>query len=266
MTPQFRDPTRCRARALLLGERLDLRSFPIADCLSTTPLTLHAGPGGGIAVLFRYGVVVLFGTEVDEEAAFLERLRPLVTNPYAQPETDGLEVRCGTSTGVQGGVVSVDSLALENLQVIADALSKSLVLSLYENRIQGEFDRIEPLSRELAQRGSIGGGSQRLLSKIGALMLIEHRMVGRAEIGDKPETLWEHPRLGSLYASLEDEYELHERQSAIERKLRVISETAHTLAEILDKRQLHRMEWYVIGLIAMEILINLLEFTGVLHR
>jgi uncharacterized Rmd1/YagE family protein len=266
MNLEFRDPQRCTARALLLAERLDLRSFSIADCLSTTPLTLRVGGQGGVAVLFRYGVVVFFGVEDAAVAEFTARLQSLLTNPYPAPETDSLEIRCGGGTGVQSGVVSLDSLSLESLQVVADALSKSLVLSLYENRIKTEFDRIEPLSRQLAQTGSVGGGARQLLSKIGALMLIEHRMVGRAEIGDKPETLWEHPRLGALYASLEDEFELHERQSALDRKLKLIADTAHTLAEVWDKKQLHRMEWYVIGLIAMEIVINLLEFTGVMHR
>lgn len=49
-----------KARALLLGDRLDLKTFKIADCLATTPLTLGVDTDGGVAVLFRYGVVVFF--------------------------------------------------------------------------------------------------------------------------------------------------------------------------------------------------------------
>jgi required for meiotic nuclear division protein 1 len=91
------------------------------------------------------------------------------------------------------------------------------------------------------------------------MLLIEHRMVGRAEIGDKPEILWDHPHLGGLYASMEDEFELQERQSALDRKLGLISDTAQTLADVWDNKQLHKLEWYIIGLIVFEIFISLFE-------
>lgn len=255
--------TEIKARALLLGDRLELKSFKIADCLATTPLTLEVSADGGIAVLFRYGVVVFFGVRPLDEVNFISSLKPLLTNPYETPETEDLDLHCNArTTGVQSGAVSLDGVSLEKLQVIADALSKSLVLSLYEKKVAGEFDKIEPLAQELAARGKVSAGSRELLSKIGGMLLIEHRMVGRAEIGDKPETLWEHPSLGSLYAGLEDEFELIERQAALERKLGLISDTARTLAEVWDNKQLHKLEWYVIGLILFEIVISLFELGG----
>ena len=50
-----------KTRAILLGDRLDLKTFKIVDCLATTPLALEVDRDGGLAVLFRCGVVVLFG-------------------------------------------------------------------------------------------------------------------------------------------------------------------------------------------------------------
>lgn len=256
-----------KARALLMGDRLDLKTFKIADCLATTPLTLEIDKDGGIAVLFRYGVVVLFGVQPADEARFLDTLKPLLTNPYATPETEEMEIHSGRSNiGVQSGAVSLDDITLEKLQIIADALSKNLVLTLYEKKVAGEFDKIEPLAQELALHGRVSAGSKNLLSKIGHMLLIQHRMVGRAEIGDKPETLWNFPLLGGLYASLEDEFELQERQSALDRKLGLISETAQTLADVWDNKQLHKLEWYVIGLILFEIILSLHErFASLLH-
>ncbi len=249
-----------KARALLLGDRLDLKLFKIADCLATTPLTLEVDANGGIAVLFRYGVVVFFGVKSLDEVRFIDSLKPLLTNPYQAPEIEELEIHCGMSSiGIQSGAVSLDEISLEKLQVIADALSKNLVLTLYEKKVAGEFDKIEPLAQELATHGKVSAGSKELLSKIGHMLLIEHRMVGRAEIGDKPETLWDFPHLGGLYASMEDEFELKERQSALDRKLGLISDTAQTLADVWDNKQLHKLEWYVIGLIIFEIVISLYE-------
>lgn len=249
-----------KARALLLGDRLDLRAFKIADCLATTPLTVEVDADGGLAVLFRYGVVVLFGVKAVDEVRFVDTLKPLLTNPYATPEIEELEIHCGKpGLGVQSGAVSLDEISLEKVQVIADALSKHLVLTLYENKVGSEFDKIEPLAQELATHGKVSANSKTLLSKIGHMLLIEHRMVGRAEIGDKPEILWDFPHLGGLYASLEDEFELQERQAALDRKLNLISDTAQTLADVWDNKQLHKLEWYVIGLILFEIVISLFE-------
>jgi uncharacterized Rmd1/YagE family protein len=258
MELQLKNRQDLMARALLLGDRLDLKLFKIADCLATTPLTLEVDASGGIAVLFRYGVVVLFGVNSLDEVRFVESLKPLLTNPYSTPETEELEIHSGkNSIGVQSDAVSLDNISLEKLQVIADALSKNLVLTLYEKKVAGEFDKIEPLAQELATHGKVSAGSKNLLSKIGSMLLIEHRMVGRAEIGDKPETLWDFPHLEGLYASLEDEFELKERQSALDRKLGLISDTAQTLADVWDNKQLHKLEWYVIGLIVFEIFISL---------
>jgi uncharacterized Rmd1/YagE family protein len=252
-----------KTRALLLGDRLDLKSFKIADCLATTPLTLEVDGDGGIAVLFRYGVVVLFGVPHQDEARFIDTLKLLLTNPYRIPEIEEMEIHCGKdSIGVQSGAVSLDEISLEKLQLIADALSKNLVLTLYEKNVADEFDKIEPLAQELATHGRVSGGSKKLLSKIGHMLLIQHRMVGRAEIGDKPETLWDFPHLGGLYASMEDEFELKERQSALDRKLGLISDTAQTLADVWDNKQLHKLEWYVIGLILFEIILSLHDRLG----
>jgi len=267
MELQIKSRLDLKARALLLGDRLDLKLFKIADCLATTPLTLLVDADGGIAVLFRYGVVVLFGVKGMDEVRFVESLKPLLTNPYAMPEIEELEIHCGRSSiGVQSGAVSLDEISLEKLQVIADALSKNLVLSQYEKKVAGEFDKIEPLAQELAAHGKVSADSRKLLSKIGSMLLIEHRMVGRAEIGDKPETLWDFPHLEGLYASLEDEFELKERQSALDRKLGLISDTAQTLADVWDNKQLHKLEWYVIGLIVFEIVISLVELTDKFWR
>jgi uncharacterized Rmd1/YagE family protein len=205
-------------------------------------------------------VVVLFGVKSMDEVRFIDSLKSLVTNPYTLPEMEELEIHCGNaSLGVQSGAVSLDEASLEKLQIIADALSKNLVLSLYEKKVAGEFDKIEPLAQELATHGKVSADSKTLLSKIGYMLLIEHRMVGRAEIGDKPEILWDFPHLGGLYASLEDEFELQERQAALDRKLGLISDTAQTLADVWDNKQLHKLEWYVIALILFEIVISLYE-------
>lgn len=247
-----------RARALLLAARLDLRGWPEAEALGRVPLAVRL-QGGGIGVLFRYGVAVLFAAEAQAESALRERLAALMEHRYRTPETEELEVRAesGHAEGLLEGALLVQAASLERLQLIAEALSKSLLLSHYETRLAADFDRIEPLALELERKGRIRGGTREHLRRIGALLLIEQRMVGRAEIGDKPEVLWDHPRLERLNALLEDELEIRERLSALDRKLELVARTERTLVDLISTRHALRVEWYIVALIVAEILLML---------
>jgi len=250
-----------KARAALLGERIELKALSEVDTLARNPLTLRVRNGGGAVTLYRYGVAVFFDVAPLDEATFLAQLQPLVANPYATPETEALEVHveAGAREGVTGGVVMLENAAVERLQVIADVLSKSTLLSLYERRVAGEFDRIEPLAAELDRSGRIRGHGRDLLKKLGAMLLVEHRMVGRAEVSEKPEILWDNPGLEGLFVKLEDEFELKERHLALERKLNLISQTAHTVLELLSSKHSLRVEWYIVILIVLEILLTLYQ-------
>ena len=245
---------------MLIGERIDLKALGAAEALATNPLTVEVR-GGGAASLFRFGVVVFFAVAAMEEVSFLRELQPLVVNAYATPEIEELEVQLEPGTGevVKAGVVYLEDLAIERFQVIADILSKSVLLSLYEKQVSGEFDHVEQLATVLQSTGHIPGKGRDFLKKIGTLLLVEQRMVGRAEITEKPEILWDNPGLEGLFARLEDEFELRERHTAIERKLGLISQTSHTLLEMLSSRHTLRVEWYIVILIVLEIVLSLYE-------
>src|SRR5271154_3734493 len=74
-------------RALLLGERIDTRALERDGSLGAAPLTVDL-PGGGVAVLFRYGVIVLFGQRSAVADKFVEGLAPSVVGAFPVPEQD----------------------------------------------------------------------------------------------------------------------------------------------------------------------------------
>lgn len=247
------------ARAILLGERIDLRALENTDVLDTAPLTI-ALRNGGIAVLARFGAIVLFDVAPLDEAGLLDYLRPLVLNPYPVPETEKVEIRVDANAreGMRGNTILLRDAALEKLQVIADILSKSVVLGLYESRVAKEFDRIEPLASELEQSGQVRAKAKDLVRHIGSMLISEHRMVGRASVNDKPELLWDFPQLEGLYVKLEDEFQIRERHEALERKLKLLSHTSTTFLELVHNRHSLRVEWYIVALIVVEIVLTVL--------
>jgi required for meiotic nuclear division protein 1 len=183
----------------------------------------------------------------------------------AAPETDSVQIMVkpeGEDQVDPSGGIALKDASAERLQIVGNVLSKSLMLSYYEAKIAGVFDRIEPLASKLQRRGRTGSQARELLRQIGDVLLTQHRMVGRVEIEEKPDVLWDHPELERLYARLEDEYELVERSRAMERKLALINETVGTLIDLVQNQRSVRLEWYIIGLIGIEILLSLYQLFG----
>jgi required for meiotic nuclear division protein 1 len=251
-------PATSIVRAILLGERIDTRGLDDPRPLATAPLALRCEPSG-IAVVFRYGVAVLFQVSPSEERRLIDRLMTRVVEPYEPPEVDELRVAIRPDAEEQIGVdgtLTLRDLAVERAQVVADALAKSLVLAHYETRIASIFDRIEPLAASLRRRGRPGSQGRFLLRHIGNVLSVQHKMVGRVETGEKPEVLWDHPALERLYMRLADEYELPERDRALDRKLEVISRTVETLLDLVTQSRNLRVEWYIVGLIVIELVLS----------
>ena len=253
-------PQQLTAHALLIGDRINTAGFE-GQVLSSAPLAVRVG-SNGIAVLFRYGVVVFIGLSVAEEAEFLERLRARSFGKITPPEEEWAKVQVAKEAEEPipvGGPILVREFSLERLLLVADALAKSVVLGHDEREVANVFDTIEPFARELANFGKTSRNRTDLLKLLGNALLVQHRVSGRVAVGDKPDVLWDRPDLERLYARLEDEYELSERADTLSRKLTVIADTANTLADIIDTKRSLRLELIVVFLIAFEIVITFYE-------
>jgi len=274
-TPLFPGVSAVRARALYLGERIDVRALEATARLSpVSPLVLTAGERG-VAVFFRYGVVVLFNVAPLEEAGFVTQLKSFVGEPFPKPETEDLEIRIAddapadraeSAIGTASQALTVAALTVERVQVIAEILARSVALSRYEAAVRESYAAMEGWAQGL-QRGIKRNAFEAQLRKnLGSTILIQSAMTGRIEIDDKPELLWERPDLERLYLRLEDEFELRERDKVLERRLGLISSTAEMLLNLSDNKHAHRLEWYIIILILAEMAITLVTMAlGIAH-
>ena len=245
------------AHAILLGDRINTSGVE-GETLSTSPLAIRI-ENEGIAVLFRYGVVVLIGLSQQQEQELLEKLSARVSGRLDRYEEETAVIKLAEEDEDQvpaGGPILVRAMSPERLLVISDVLAKSVVLAHDERRVAEVFEVIEPFARELATRGKARLNRTGILRLIGNALLVQHRVSGRVAITEKPDALWDRPDLERLYARLEDEYELQERVDTLNRKLAVISETATTLADIIDTQRSLRLELIIVALIALEIVIT----------
>lgn len=247
-------------RGCFLGERLHLRGLYEPPLTLLGPLVVPAG-ASGLAILFRYGAAVLFNLSEAEQKNFFKELRPRIEHPLRKMETEDAQLYLAgkQAEGISPEGIGVSDLSLARLQIVALALARSAALAYYENAMAGAFDLIEPLARGLEKAGGGGRRLRELLRHIGGTLLVQHKMIGRVEIRDKPDLLWDHPELERLYLHLENEYELSERNTALERKLALINQTAETAVNLLQNRSMLRVEWYIVILIVFEVLLYTYE-------
>jgi required for meiotic nuclear division protein 1 len=248
------------AHALQIGDRINTAGFE-GEVLSSAPMAVKVG-ANGLAVLFRYGVVVFIGLSMEEETAFLATLRPRCYGAITPPEDEWAKIQVakeGEETIPVGGPILVREFSLERLLVVSDALAKSVVLGRDEKQVSNVFDTIEPFARELANFGKTSRNRTDLLKLMGNALLVQQRVSGRVAVGEKPDVLWDRPDLERLYARLQDEYELSERVETLNRKLAMIADTATTLADIIDTKRSLRLEIIVVFLIAFEIVVTFYE-------
>jgi uncharacterized Rmd1/YagE family protein len=254
-------PRRLTARAILLGERIDMVGLERSEMIATNPLAFRVA-GHGEVVLFRYGVAVLFDLSPVEEDEVLRGLGPRILAPAAryEDETATIEVVIeGEELIAPGGPIIVRDLSPPRLLVIADALAKNLALARDEREVSRVFDVIEPFATELARDGRLPAKRRQVVRAIGQALLTQHRVSGRIEVEEKPDVLWDHPQYERLYARLEDEYELKERAAALARKLRIISETTSVLTDLIDTGRSLRLEATIVALIVVEVVILLYD-------
>ena len=252
---------RTTGRAFFVAERLNTSGLERGDVLATTPLAFRVNEDG-VAILFRYGVVVLIGLNALEEDEFLRSLQSRMISPFARREEESAVIELASEKDElipPGGPIYLQGLTPERLILVGEALAKSVVLARHEREVAAVFDMTEPFARKLAQGGGMGGGRRAILKHIGNALLVRHRVSGPVEVSEKPDILWDKPQLERLYARLEDEYELKERAESLNRKLAVIAETAQVLTDIIDTQRSLRLELIIVFLILFEVLITVYQ-------
>jgi uncharacterized Rmd1/YagE family protein len=257
MTDQQPAATRRRVRALLLSDRIDTSNLEHDGVLSTAPLAFKFGQAGFVA-LYRYGVAVLMGLTATEEEEILRRLQPRLIRPVTPFEEEIALIEHSPDKDEQimpGGPIILKAVTPDHLIIVADALSKSVVLARDEREVAAVFELVEPFARQLADRGRTFAGRRTILKHVGNALLVQHRVSGRVAVTEKPDVVWDRPDLDRLYARLEDEYELKERAETLARKLAVIAETAEVLTDIIDTRRSLRLEIIIVILIAVELIV-----------
>ena len=250
----------CEVNAVLIGTDINLKALTNRSS-SRKEAVLTRLADKSVAMIYPYGAIVFFNATTSATVELITRCQRYVSQLFSTPETEQFTVliQPDEPEGIIDNKVTIQKASKEHLEIIGDALAKSVILEYHENRIGSLFEKIEPIAKSFKERGKLGYRANDLLKHIGASLLMAQEMVGKIEITEKPLLLWEHSELEPLHAQLVEDLELFERQSSLERKIELISRTAHISLEVLQQYHSIRLEWYIIILIAIEIGLQLYD-------
>lgn len=250
----------CEVNAVLIGVDINLKTLANRTAQRKESILVRLSDKS-LAIIYPYGAIVFFNATTASTVELITRCHQYCSQLFSTPETEQFTVLIQPEhpEGIIQNKVSIRKVTKEHLEIIGDALAKSVILEYHENRIGNLFDSIDPIAKSLKSRGKLGYRTNDLLKHIGASLVMAQEMVGKIEVTEKPVVLWEHFELEPLHAQLVEDLELIERQSALERKIELISKTAQISLEVLQQHHSHRLEWYIIILIGIEIVLQLYE-------
>jgi uncharacterized Rmd1/YagE family protein len=250
----------CEVNAVLIGNDINLKALTNRAAPRKESVLTRLSDKS-VAIIYPYGAIVFFNASTTATVELITRCQQYVSQLFSTPETEQFTVliQPDQPEGIIKSKVSIKKVSKEHLEIIGAALSKSVILEYHENRIGSLFDKIEPIAKSLKERGKLGYRANDLLKHIGASIMMVQEMVGKIEVTEKPLLLWEHSELEPLHAQLVEDLEIIERQRSLERKIGLISSTAQISLEVLQQHHSHRLELYIIILIAIEIILQLYD-------
>lgn len=250
--------------AIAFEENLNLKQLATAfpqGRLSARELRITIDPAGGMYI-FPFGAVVAHDLAPERREAELARLRTSIPKLTAKVVREDYTVAEDPSyrTGIVDGALRVDSFTPARAGIVALTVAQSAAMEYYEQLVESLFERTAKLVEVMELRGTVPLRTRPLHRFIGEAIVTRTEVISVLHLLDKPDEAWEDPAMDRIYDDLRAEFDLSDRYSALELKLRAIQESLELLVDIARDRRLFLLEGAVVLLILLELVLMLLPF------
>lgn len=207
-------------------------------------------------VVFKYGVVVFFGLEQDEVDQALFKIRDYVDYPFETPDKEEMELKIGAEKDdIETDYICITELTVHRIAIVSEVLSRSVALEHFEIEVEEVLKEFGDITNKIAKGENVKLSNKVLLKKVGFGMNIQHQIISRLTMLDKPDLTWDSADLDQFYREMSEEYEIEERYATLSKKLEIIFRDVEFIMNFLDTRRGFFMELIIIILIAIEIVL-----------
>ena len=248
----------CEVNAVLIGTDINLKGLTKRSVARKETLLIQLDDTS-VAMIYSYGALVFFNATSSAIVKLINLCQKHSNQLFTTPETEQFTVimQPDHAEGIDQNKVYIKKVSKAHLNIIGDALAKSVILESHENQMRTLFEKMQPIAQKIKDQGKIGYHINDLLKNIGTSLVLAQEMVGNIKVTEKPSVLWEHPELESLHLQLIEDLEIFERQSNLERKTELISRTSESSLDILQQYHSNRLGWYVVILIAAGMMLHI---------
>jgi uncharacterized Rmd1/YagE family protein len=212
------------------------------------------------SVVFAYGAVVHWNIDSDEQHKLHQLLLEHAENPLKTPEEDHFTFTLDNQqTRIAEDQIEIESSDPMIIFSLSQGMAQSIKLASFETNAITTINNTSYIPKSLALDGKIKLSRQEIAKIRGQLFLTKSDIILNYDLLDKPDFFWEYPEYEEYYAIAAKYLEVAPRTEVLSKKL----ETIHELFEMLADEQKHRhssiLEWIIIGLIAFEIGMTILD-------
>lgn len=257
-----------------LGERFDLANidnlladnsqYLIEKYWGGLKLTKHNQPEHRCFV-FNNGTLITWNVKRYQSEEYIALIEPALEQPIGKPILDEFTYMVDEQTTMKPheyydiDVITIDDDTDNAKLSMSYALSQSVKLQYYEQRLEDLIAKYTPLTQELQSHGRLRIPRKRIRKIIGEIVAAKCEINLTSNFLYQPKFFWQHP-------SLEDYYHLCARYLDIAARTKNINHRLDTLTEIfemfngyLENRHSHNLEVIIIVLIMLEIIFGILN-------
>jgi uncharacterized Rmd1/YagE family protein len=248
-------------QAVAFVENLSLKDLaPAFPEAKRTPRELsYATPAGGTVFLYPFGAMVFHNVppaERDAQAVRLSAARPGLTKARGFEESFIVREEPGARADVRDGVLVVDKLSFEGASVVAMTVAQSAAMDYYDRIVDDMFSRTDRLVERLEKAGRTPFATRPLHRFIGTAIGTRNEVLSILHMLDKPDAVWEDATADRIYHELRAEFDLSDRYTALELKLRSVQEALELVLDMTRDARLVLLEATIVLLILIEIVLS----------
>ena len=250
--------------ALAFVDNLSLKGLAAAypEARRTAHELWYPAPEGGTVFIYPFGAMTLYDVPpaaVETQVARLRALRPTLRDAKAVEDLIVREEPIAHPDMREGELV-VDHVGSEGVSVIAMTVAQSAAMDYYERIVDEMFDRTDHLVDRLEVTGRAPFATKPLHRFIGAAIGTRNEVLSILHLLDKPDAVWDDATADRIYQELRAEFDLADRYTALEHKLRSVQEALELVLDMSRDYRLVVLEVTIVLLIVAEIVLTLVRY------
>lgn len=217
---------------------------------------------------FSHGCFVAWNLKRSQEIALLAEIKPFSNESLDRIEMDyfsftyGDETRLETHERFNADVITLESDNYQIKLAISYGLAESIKLEYYEELIKNTIKKNSKLPTMLAKTGKIDLSRRAISQRMGEIFIEMSSVNLNSSYLDVPEYFWRYPNLENYYTLTEQFLDITRRVAALNQRLDVLHQFFDMLTGQLQFQHSSMLEIIIILLIAIEIVISLIQWSG----